>query len=512
MPLVDIYRFYSPGDTGRDVYAFQMAFEGKLPCRDYWWQYGPLMPFYYAFWFLLTGVNLLSVRIGLDVLLFLCAFLSYMTLRIFVYPSIAFLFSLSFLSFYAGYTLNHIGCFPFLILSVFSLWKFFLTHRTRWCYVGIFAVIGTALVKTTAGIASLFAFLASLLLYNLLSKQKDPNGRFPLDPIHLLYVFLIFSAVTFGVYGFLYFGLPLSWVDQCLWLRPYYRNWGILPFGISNIDSFSYLLHGRHLLWHSLFVVVSAFGLWSLRKKNSLLLEGQTLSAVVGSPLLFGLSNAMDYFADGMAFRIHFWAFPMQVLLMGLFGGWATSAFTSKTRAVFLGGVFFSLLLIPLRNLQVTLPYRTPERYLDLPHGHVYLGGALSVLESVREGSRFILENTTEGQQILAVPYDALFCFLSGRRQAIRELHFYNETPISERRQREIVAQLETKRVPLIILAQVGSLGRNHHSGFLGKNCEKLHRYIFRHYEKVRTFGTLMADSPSTYPIVILKRKYEQAG
>ena len=39
------------GDHGRDLYAFDQTIHGAKPYRDYWWVYGPLMPYYYALFF-----------------------------------------------------------------------------------------------------------------------------------------------------------------------------------------------------------------------------------------------------------------------------------------------------------------------------------------------------------------------------------------------------------------------------------------------------------------------------
>ena len=48
MSEIDFQSALAQGDHGRDLYAFRKTLEGKLPYKDYWWVYGPLMPFYYG--------------------------------------------------------------------------------------------------------------------------------------------------------------------------------------------------------------------------------------------------------------------------------------------------------------------------------------------------------------------------------------------------------------------------------------------------------------------------------
>jgi len=44
-PYLDFQPLLAPGDHGHDLYSFQQVYEGKIPYQDFWWVYGPLMPF-----------------------------------------------------------------------------------------------------------------------------------------------------------------------------------------------------------------------------------------------------------------------------------------------------------------------------------------------------------------------------------------------------------------------------------------------------------------------------------
>src|ERR1041385_2052142 len=63
-PSLSFQSWLSTGDHGRDLEAFEQALHGKIPYRDYWCVYGPLMPYYYALFYKILGISIQSVLIG----------------------------------------------------------------------------------------------------------------------------------------------------------------------------------------------------------------------------------------------------------------------------------------------------------------------------------------------------------------------------------------------------------------------------------------------------------------
>ena len=47
-PTINYQPWLASGDHGRDLYCFKATLDGAVPYRDYWWVYGPIMPYYYA--------------------------------------------------------------------------------------------------------------------------------------------------------------------------------------------------------------------------------------------------------------------------------------------------------------------------------------------------------------------------------------------------------------------------------------------------------------------------------
>jgi hypothetical protein len=90
-PSLDILPYMAEGDTGRDLYAYEMTLEGKTPYRDYFYNYGPLMPYYYALCFKFFGIKIPSVLFGRMILNMLSGLFLFGCLRLFFRPIVAIL-------------------------------------------------------------------------------------------------------------------------------------------------------------------------------------------------------------------------------------------------------------------------------------------------------------------------------------------------------------------------------------------------------------------------------------
>src|SRR5271154_4263409 len=63
-PYANFQDYLSQGDHGRDLYAAQAVYRGELPYKDFWWVYGPLMPYYYGLFFKVFGTHISSMILG----------------------------------------------------------------------------------------------------------------------------------------------------------------------------------------------------------------------------------------------------------------------------------------------------------------------------------------------------------------------------------------------------------------------------------------------------------------
>lgn len=495
------------GDNGRDLYAFWMTRMGKWPCRDYWWQYGPLMPLYYAFWFLVGGVSLVTVRIGLAVNYLLCSLCAYAVLRVFVSGAVAFLASLAFLSFDLTWTFNHIGAIPFLLLAIFCLWKFFLTRRLLWCYGGLTALILMTLVKITTGATSFAAFWCSLLLTQGAAKLKKSEDGF--IRWHFVLLPIIFSVTVLASYLWLYRGLSLEWISQCLVARPENRGWYNSPWtNLKHLIQWFLVWQRSRLVAASSLFILGILGWFGWKRRSLAAEKRETLGLAVGSLFIFALANSFDYFAmEGLIYRFDFWIFPVVILLTGLAAEGARRLFSPRLR--FFSGIliFLSLLWLPGKSLKEAFAWRTPERYLDFPHGKVYLGGPEDYVRVVKQGVHEILGRTQSNQEILALPYDSFYCFLSGRKQATRELIFLESNRFPERQEDEMIRQLDSKQVPVVLISSRAYFNEPG-GGYFGKtHAQKLAQYLSDHYREVKTLGPWDSGPAQLHAIKLFERK-----
>ncbi len=80
-PLIDTQSYLATGDHGRDFYVFERTLHGDVPYQDYWWVYGPIMPYYYAVFDWLLGVNMLSILAGKALLTLTSGLFIFLTLE-----------------------------------------------------------------------------------------------------------------------------------------------------------------------------------------------------------------------------------------------------------------------------------------------------------------------------------------------------------------------------------------------------------------------------------------------
>lgn len=109
------YHNYQPllavGDHGWHFYCFQQTLEGKMPYKDFYWDYGPIMPYYYALCYKIFGINMASILWGRIILLLFSTGMFYLILAEIVAPFVAFVGACWFLNFSQDfmYTYNHTG-------------------------------------------------------------------------------------------------------------------------------------------------------------------------------------------------------------------------------------------------------------------------------------------------------------------------------------------------------------------------------------------------------------------
>ena len=71
-PYFNFHIHLAQGDHGNNFYVARRVLQGAIPYRDFWWVYGPLMPYYYALFYKIFGINMHSLLLGYHFLNLLC--------------------------------------------------------------------------------------------------------------------------------------------------------------------------------------------------------------------------------------------------------------------------------------------------------------------------------------------------------------------------------------------------------------------------------------------------------
>lgn len=510
--MLGVFPAISTGDMGKDFYGAWMVLQGKWPCRDFWWQYGPMMPLYYAFWFLVGGVHLISFQVGLDMLYVGMALISFWAMRLFVSPPAAFLTSLAFLSIDPFWTFNHIGGIPFLLAGIFCLWKYWTTSRLRWCYFGTLAFSGMALVKASIAPFFFLAFFVSILFFSFIFRPREGKGVPRLEWKHWLFLPLAFGLLVGGAYLFIYQGLTFDRINQCLTLAPPYRTRDPIWTNMKHLVMLFLFWQWKRLIWTAGYVGLALLALRFFRRRGVPWSEQRVNLAAAGSLVLFFLASLAEFLLLGgnPRMRVTLWSHPILILLIGLLGGWASCAFSQPKRIFLFLLVFLWVTGVPLGvigrptflTVSDAFAWRTPDRYLDFPHGRVYFGGGpeqLKIAQTIKQATQYLRENTDAGEKILAVPCEPLFCFLAGRPHAIWELILTDDHRLPERREDEMIRTLERESVRYVIQTNSLSFG-------IG-SYRKLARYIFENYEEIKTFGSWEAHPTQALGAKIFRKK-----
>ena len=402
------------------------------------------------------------------------------------------------------YTFNHIGGVPVIIFIVGCLCYYHVRGRKIYYYLGFLGVIVLSLIRLNLGIAGLTAFILCLGLRDYLN--KDPLAKKNI----LAYAgggFLTLVIIA-GIYGVFVHGLSLSHLKQSLPYLSEYRYDNAAPSkALSALGRIVFvnftatwprrLLGGTLLAAMIRILVVFYQGKLSPQdKKNA--------RFFLLSMAIFLILTAHESFVSDSIYRL-LWAFPAIVLLMFAvieFG------FRSLSRGIY-AGVIVVLLLFVLRtavtNDTIARYYKQPMNLFEYGTTRVFIANsqwgehkgdptadhaaAPEWINAVRGAADYLNNHLKEGELFLALPYDALYYFLTGRDSPVYHLAFFAFIHISPEEEKEMIRELERKEVNYILLSN-RAYSLEPHLGIIGRNyCPVLAQYIGEHFEVVATLG-----------------------
>jgi len=489
-PFHDFQLHIAQGDHGRDLYCFRAVMDGQLPYRDFWWIYGPLMPYYYAACFFLTGVNIHSVLIGYLAVFFLAGVGIFWALSALVSPVIAFTGAAWFWVFTSPFehTYNHVGGILASVMIIGAVFHYVKTREFRYLLLGQISIFFLALIKLNFGISSLLAFLLSVAVinrtYGVQWGVRQRRGFFWGNGIVL--------GATAAVYTALLAGLPFYIVRQCFpYLSEDHPFHATFPEALRNYgQSFVHLLntHWAHyvaLAIMSLAVLTIAFD-WRKRKWTAFLKEQflMTMAAIA----IFCLFNWHEFLASGVAYR-SFWIQPFQILAVFILIGTALRDRPKAAVCAVCLVLFASACIRHGIRVEFARFFKRPLQRLSMERGGVYTTNSPEWLSTVRYSTEYLEKLMKKDEAFLALVDDALYYFLAGQNSPTRQLAICNHLNIREEQEQEIIRGLQDKNVRYILLSNRYN-STDPSMGVFGQTyCPLLYRYILEHYHVVFFMG-----------------------
>jgi hypothetical protein len=480
----------SSGDHGRDLYAFQVTLKGHVPYQDYWWVYGPLMPYYYALFLKIFGVSIQSALIGKMVLTLISGLFIFAALRLLVPELVAMLGAVWLWTFNPEFffTYNHAGGVTVLTIITYFLISYILQRKPGDLFKGLAAVFILCLIKINFGLAALFVYTVSVLAVHRFIPDQCPS---------VLKRFLFLACVGLPmVAGLIYLiflqGLPLYVIRQCL---PYYGDdqpyhapvwstlsmwWEAIALNINNS-------WGNRSF--ALLVIISIFSTaYETLKSKSNARERIPLMLIISTLCLFYVVNLHEYLVSGVLYRT-FWSTPFSVMMMFLFIGLLLGRLSPVIRMLLFVTIFLIPYLVYLEHDKIVKNKLIPEQALPFERGKIITGNDVLWCDTVKITTEILKSTLKDHETFFALPYDPLYYFLTDKTTPTPNLIYFEHIHIPEKQERAVIADLEAKKVNYVLLSS-RAFSDEPGLGILGKTyCPLLGKYIFENFTAIATIG-----------------------
>ncbi|MBF0122197.1 MAG: hypothetical protein HQL21_02165 [Candidatus Omnitrophica bacterium] len=510
IPFISFQNMLSQGDHGRDLYAAERILRGDAPYKDYWWCYGPLMPYYYALFMKFLGVNIQSVLIGKTLLSLVSGIFIFLTLRI-LWGSLAgfsgalwfFLFQRDFF-----YTYNHAGGIFIITAILTCIAQYLVTQKNRWIWLSLFGIFILSFVKLNFGAVT----LVILVLTTLLTDRAYGIQFNTRKALFYSFIVLALPLIIFFFYWPLIHNLTSYELSQCFPYSKEYWQYQITPWQslenllrsiITNLQTNPIdlcfggivLFSGTQLLRH---ILLKEFN----KEKTRLIFLTLSIFSV------YYLLTLHEYIASGTFYQT-FWAQPVTILLMFSIIA-ASLERASQHRAMIFWGCILVMCIIGYQNqIKMISMFYKQKQCLDIPRGNIFIRNSPAWIATVKNTVSFIQKEIDPKESFLALPYEPLYYFLTQHKSPAWLLLFVQASHPTREQEERVLHDLERNHVNWVILSSRLS-SREAGMGTLGKDyCPLIADYISRNFTPVAQFGD-WTNPPGwawNHGTVILKRK-----
>jgi hypothetical protein len=490
-PYTNFQDYLSQGDHGRDLYAAQAVYRGELPYKNFWWVYGPLMPYYYGLFFKIFGVQISSMILGKLLLRIVGGVLICLAMMEVTSTLAAFFCACWFMLFHQDFffTYNHLGGIVMIIGVAFCLLSYIKNNspKAAWSALGFIFVL--CLIKINFGLAALAVCGISIAVCDSVRHVPANTDK----KIFYITAFIGLPLLLFIIYWSLLKGLSVMEIRQCLPYMDGDQPYNVLPW-VAIVNFLQIIFHEITTSWTNFIfaVIVNACALRCiyLFAKNQLAGERKiTLILSLGMLGLFYAANFHEYLKSGVWYR-SFWAQPLSMMISFLLIDIATQSVPKIFRKV----VFlFLAIMASICCFNVLLQVdalKTDDQYLSLPRGGIYITNSPSWIATVEQTTAFLNKTLKPNELFFALPYDCLYYYLTDKKTPTRQLIFFEHIKIPPAQEKSVIAELEKNPVNYVLLSSRAFAHQEFGLGFLGTTyCPLIGKYIQENFTPIARFG-----------------------
>ncbi|MBF0504192.1 MAG: hypothetical protein HQL14_03720 [Candidatus Omnitrophica bacterium] len=530
-PELNFQDLLSQGDHGRDLYAFDAVTHGKLPYKDFWWVYGPLMPYYYGLFFKIFGVHMTSVFLGRALLVIACSAFFYLSATCIMSPGLAYLAAAWFTETRQEFffTYNHIGGITAELIILWCLLSYILKGSMRYLWIAIITGFILGLIKINFGLAALAGIGLATFCIDGFKKYSSFGQK-----KKFYWLTALFIPLGLGIiYWVLLKDLPLYAIRQCmpyfgddqpyhaspLLVVPYYltQHWLTLVHSAMSVDIALHksLLIGLCVLIASNMTIsvilhgCTLFGLYLLLSNKLEKTYRQNILLTLG---VLGLSFVLyfnEFLVSGIWYRTY-WSMPFLDLFHFVMISLAfkfTPKFLRILILIFLWGLAILGVVAHIGSIE---SQKNPGHYLNMERGGVYVNNEPQWTDTVNTVSHFLNTTLKKDDYFFALPYDCLYYYLSGHESPTRQLIYFDHIKIPRSQEIEVIKELETKKISYVIMSN-RFISNEPGLGVFGKTyCPLIAQYIHDNFSPIARQGGDWTQPPgwaNNHGVMIFKRK-----
>ncbi len=498
------------GDHGRDLYVFAQILNGQVPYLDFWWVYGPLMPYYYALFFKIFGMAIPSILIGKILLTVLAGTLIFFSLSRVIPALFAYMAALWFWTFQPDFyfTYNHIGGVTCLMAFTFCLFLYVIRPRTKYLSFALFFIFLLSLIKINFGLANLFALIIFYRLFDSFHRIPKTAGKQYLTQA----AGIIVPLLLFAIYYLLLYKLSFFEIRQCLPYmsgdQPYHSTLWKTLYALGHAIVFNLLSTPANKIFAVFTISMIFLSLFKIFFGKAAPEERKTMIIVFFLLVFLYFINLHEYLLSGVLYR-SYWATPFSTMLLFLIIGYGVKDISLSLQKILFAALFVIIFLRFVDGVNTIQNKKIPEQFLTHKRGRITSGNPENWFVTVERTMNFLQKEIPTQETFFALPYDPLYYYLADKKSPTRQLIFFEHINIPKEQERKIIKELEAHHTNWVVVSN-RSWSAEKGLGVLGQTyCPLIGEYLEKNFTLVAEFGDWRkpAGWSANHATRILKRK-----